>query len=115
VVECFRSPLEIQYRHAEQLNAGLEKDRRAVLKKAEKVRGQKLAPVAVVARLLGLDLSAKAEKIAIQSQGKTVGSCQRAVNGTVTISLLPSAITDVPPELLSAPISDVLGKLRTLG
>jgi ParB family chromosome partitioning protein len=65
----------------------------------------------VVARLLGLDLSAKAEKIAIQSQGKTVGSCQRAVNGTVT--LLPSAITDVPPELLSAPISDVLGKLRT--
>lgn len=114
VVECFRSPLEIQYRHAEQLNAGLEKDRRAVLKKAEKVRGQKLVPAGVVARLLGLDLSAKAEKIAIRSEGKSVGSCQRAVNGTVTISLLPSAITDVQPEALSASISEVLAKLRGL-
>lgn len=115
VVECFRSPLEIQYRHAEELNAGLEKDRRGVLKKAEKVRGQKLAPAAVVARLLGLDLSAKAEKIAIRTEGKSVGSCQRAVNGTVTITLLPNAITDVSPEALAVSISEVLAKLRALG
>lgn len=114
VVECFRSPLEIQHRHAEQLNAGLEKDRRGVLKKAEKVRGLKLAPAAVVARLLGLDLSTKPEKIAIRSDGKALGSCQRAANGTVTISLLPSAVTDVPPEVLSVSISEVLAKLRGL-
>jgi ParB family chromosome partitioning protein len=112
VVECFRSPLEIQYRHAEQLNAGLDKDRRSVLKKAEKVRGQKLAPSAVVARLLGLDLSLKAQKLAVQSQGKTLGSCQRAVNGSVTITLLANALTEVPPEALSASISDVLEKVR---
>jgi ParB family chromosome partitioning protein len=115
VIECFRSPLEIQYKHAEQLNTGLEKDRRAVLKKAEKVRGQKLAPAVAVAHLLGLDLAAKAEKIAIVSQGKTVGSCQRALNGAVTLSLLPSAMTDVPAEVLSASVADVLGRLRALG
>ncbi|MDM0071454.1 ParB/RepB/Spo0J family partition protein [Variovorax sp. J31P207] len=115
VVECFRSPLEIQHRHAAQLKVGLEKDRRGVLKKAEKVRGLKLAPTEVVARLLGLDLNAKSEKIAIRGDGKALGSCQRGVNGSVTLSLLPSAMNDVPPEVLSTSISEALSKLRALG
>ncbi|CAN7775084.1 ParB/RepB/Spo0J family partition protein [Variovorax sp. LjRoot84] len=115
VVECFRSPLEINHRHAEQLNAGLEKDRRAVLKRAEKLRGQKLAPAVVVARLLGLDPVLKAQKIPVQSQGKTVGSCQQAADGGVTISLLPGAIADLPSEAISVAIADVLGKLRAQG
>jgi ParB family chromosome partitioning protein len=115
VVECFRSPLEINHRHAAQLNAGLEKDKRGVLKRAEKLRGQKLAPAVVVARLLGLDSVLKAQKIPVQSEGKTLGSCQLATDGGVTISLLPGPIADLPPEAISAAIADVLGKLRAQG
>jgi len=114
VVDCFRSPLEIQHRHAEQLHAGLEKDRRAVLKKAEKLRGLKLAPALVVARLLGMEANTKPEKIVIRSDGKPLGTCQRAISGAVTITLLPSTATEVAPEALSRAITEVLGKLRAL-
>jgi ParB family chromosome partitioning protein len=115
VVECFRSPLEIQYRHAEQLNAALDKDRRSVLKRAEKVRGQKLLPAVVVARLLGNEPGAKPQKIAIQSEGKTVGSCVRGTDGAVTLTLLPSVAAEPPTEALIKSISEVLQKVQMLG
>ena len=115
VVECFRSPLEIQYRHAEQLNAALDKDRRAVLKRAEKVRGQKLLPAIVVARLLGSEAGAKPQKIAIHNEGRAVGSCVRAVDGAVTLTLLPSAVEGPPSESLVKAIADVLHKVQLLG
>jgi ParB family chromosome partitioning protein len=55
VVECFRSPLEIQHRHAEQLAGALESDRKGVLRRAEKLRQapHKSTGGAVVAALLG--------------------------------------------------------------
>lgn len=115
VLECFRSPLEVQHRHAEQLNSALDKDRRSVLKRAEKVRGLKLAPAAVVARLLGMDGPAKAEKLAIQSDGKTVGSCLRAPDGTVTLTLLPGAVSGLPSEALLKSVAETLQKVRLLG
>ncbi len=114
VLECFRSPLEVQHRHAEQLNAALDKDRRSVLKRAEKVRGQKLAPAAVVARLLGLEAVAKPEKLAIQSDGKTVGSCQRAPDGSVTLTLLPGAMSEVASDALVRSVAETLQRVRLL-
>ena len=115
VIECFRSPLEVQHRHAEQLNAALDKDRRSVLKRAEKVRGLKLAPAAVVARLLGLDAGAKPEKLAIESEGKTVGSCLRAPDGTIKLTLLPGTVSELAPEALLKSMSEILQKVRLLG
>ncbi|MDP9606515.1 UNVERIFIED_ORG: ParB family chromosome partitioning protein [Variovorax paradoxus] len=115
VVECFRSPLEVQHRHAEQLNAALDKDRRSVLKRAEKVRGLKLAPAAVVARLLGLEVTAKPEKLAIQSEGKTVGACVRAADGTVTLTLLPGAVSELASDALLKSMAETLQKVRLLG
>lgn len=115
VLECFRSPLEVQHRHAEQLNTALDKDRRSVLKRAEKVRGQKLAPAVVVARLLGLEAAAKPEKLAIRSDGKTVGSCLRAPDGTVTLTLLPGAVSGLPAEALLKSIAETLQSVKLLG
>ncbi|MDH6590672.1 ParB family chromosome partitioning protein, partial [Variovorax sp. TBS-050B] len=115
VVECFRSPLEIQYRHAEQLNAALDKDRRSVLKRAEKVRGQKLLPAVVVARLLGTEPGAKPQKIAIQSEGRTLGSCVRATDGTVTLTLLPSVAGEPPSDALMKSLAQALQKVQLLG
>ena len=51
VVECFRSPLDITFRHAEQINAEIDRDQRQLLRRAEKLRGQGLASAQVVARL----------------------------------------------------------------
>lgn len=115
VIECFRSPLEVTHRHAEQLAAALEKDRRSVLKRAEKVRGQKLPPAAVVARLLGLEGTGKPEKLVIQAEGKTIGSCQRAVDGTLTLTLAPIAMSEVHAEALLKSMADVLQRVRVLG
>lgn len=115
VVECFRSPLEIQYRHAEQLNAALDQDRRSVLKRAEKVRGQKLLPAVVVARLLGSEPGAKPQKIAIQSEGRALGSCVRAVDGSVTLTLLPSVAAEPPSESLMKALTEALQKVQVLG
>ena len=53
VVECFRTPLEIQHRHAMVLTQALQADSRSVLKRAEKLRGRNLAPGAVVDELAG--------------------------------------------------------------
>ncbi|SOE06214.1 chromosome partitioning protein, ParB family [Variovorax sp. YR752] len=115
VLECFRSPLEVQHRHAEQLNAALDKDRRSVLKRAEKVRGQKLAPAAVVARLLGLEAAAKPEKLALLNEGKTVGSCLRAPDGAVTLTLLPGPVSDLPTDVLLKCVAEALQKVKLLG
>ncbi|NVM90354.1 ParB family chromosome partitioning protein [Variovorax sp. SG517] len=115
VLECFRSPLEVQHRHAEQLNAALDKDRRGILKRAEKIRGQKLAPAAVVARLLGVEAVAKPEKLAITCDGQTVGSCLRAPDGTVTLTLLPGPVAGLPSEALLKSLAETLQRVKLLG
>ncbi len=115
VLECFRSPLEVQHRHAEQLNAALDKDRRSVLKRAEKVRGMKLAPAAVVARLQGLEAVAKAEKLTIVNDGRTVGTCLRAPDGTVTLTLTAGAVSSLTPDILLKSVAETLQKVRLLG
>lgn len=114
VVDCFRSPLEISFRHAEQINAILEKDQRGVLRRVEKLRGQGLAPAALVARLLdakvGFD---KPEKLELHIAGKRAGTLVRAKGGELTISITAVAATDATLENLQAAISEALSKIRT--
>jgi len=114
VVECFRSPLEISFRHAEQINTAMEKDRRGVLKRVEKLRGHSLAPAMVVARLLdekpGFE---RAEKLDVEAEGRTLGSLVRSKNGGIAITLLPDALSTAD-QVLEAAIGDALRKVRTL-
>jgi ParB family chromosome partitioning protein len=55
VVECFRSPLDIQHRHAKTIATALEVDRKAVLRRAEKLRAleRPRTAAAVVSALVG--------------------------------------------------------------
>lgn len=68
VVACFRSPLEIQHRHAKAITHALDVDRKGVLRRAEKLRQQErpLGAAAVVAGLVG---SGREED---QSQGQAI-------------------------------------------
>jgi ParB family transcriptional regulator, chromosome partitioning protein len=55
VIECFRSPLEIQSKHAEQVVAAMEIDRKSVMDRAERIRldSKRSGASQVVAQLTG--------------------------------------------------------------
>lgn len=116
IVECFRSPLEISFRHAEQIHAAMEKDRRGVLKRVEKLRGHSLAAALVVARLLdakpGFD---RAERIDIDCEGKKVGQLVRGKGGDVSIALTAEALQGCEPAALELAVIESLRKARSLG
>lgn len=113
VVECFRSPLEISHRHAEQINAGLDRDRRGLLRRAEKLRGQKAAPAAIVAALLDQKPDAdRATRCDLKLAAASIGSCARARDGAVTISLSRQALETHSPAELSQAIADALQQLK---
>jgi ParB family chromosome partitioning protein len=77
VVECFRSPLDIQARHASLLVAAMVKDARGVLKRAEKLRDLKLPAGQVVDGLIGSKGESNPGKSAyFQLNGKKVGSIE---------------------------------------
>lgn len=78
VVECFRSPLDIQARHAILLGTAINKDTRSVLKRAEKIRGQKLTAGQIVEELIGLKAEPKPGKpLLMQVQGRKVGTIEQ--------------------------------------
>ncbi len=51
IIECFKSPLEVTYRHAKLINDVLERDRYKVLKRADELRGKALSTIEVINRL----------------------------------------------------------------
>ena len=115
VVECFRSPLEISFRHAEQIHAAMEKDRRNVLKRVERLRGQGLAGALVVARLLDAKPGfERSERLAVEAEGQRLGSLVRAKSGEVTITIAAEAASGVSIEALQAAIGDALQRAREL-
>jgi ParB family chromosome partitioning protein len=116
VVECFRSPLEISFRHAEQINAAMEKDRRGVLKRVEKLRGQNLAAALVVAKLLdNKPAFERAERIDIELEGRKVGALVRSKAGEFTITLNSEAATSADLGMLDAALASTIRRARDLG
>jgi ParB family chromosome partitioning protein len=115
VVECFRSPLEISFRHAEQIHAAMEKDRRGVLKRVEKYKGQGLSPALVVARLLDAKPGyERAERLDIEAEGRKLGSLVRAKSGEITITLGAEAVAGTAPETLDLALREGLQRIRGL-
>lgn len=115
VIECFRSPLEITFRHAEQINAAMEKDKRGVLKRVEKVRGHSLAPAMVIARLLDSKVGfERSEKVELQVAGQKAGMLTRSKTGEITISIAADTATTAADEILEVAIAEALRKIRGL-
>ena len=114
VIECFRSPLEISHRHAELLTAALEKDGRAILKRAEKLRGQALAAGAVVTRLLDIPTGRqKAERFEIKAANATVGTATQAKDGSVAIQLSAQGLGNSSKEALAKGLLELLDRLKS--
>ena len=95
LIECFRSPLEIQYRHAEQITAALEQNRKLVLKRAEKLRGQNLSANEVVMQLTDAQPNGKRRTPTdIHAGSSIVGQWSRDNNGALVIKLNADAVPE---------------------
>ena len=97
VLECFRSPLEVQHRHARQLAAALDHDRKGVLRRAEKLRqaGSKLAAGAVVAALVKAEAPAAASpRHPLMADGRVVGHWQLDGAGRLNLQIEAGALPD---------------------
>lgn len=111
ILECFRTPLEIQHRHAKLIAAELDRDRKGVLRRADKLRQQavRLAPGAVVQALQAADaVSAKDEPQPITVGSKRVGSWARDRAGRLTIQLEAEAAPDDRMEAILSALAKVL-------
>lgn len=94
VIACFRSPLEIQHRHATRIAAALETDRRGVLRRADKSRDHALSPNAVVDHLLGDrgPSGSAPSSTTLTSLGRPIGRWMRDARGSLTIELNPGSV-----------------------
>ena len=97
VIECFRSPLEIQHRHAKSIASALEKDRKGVFRKAEKLRAQERpkAAAAVVAALAGTsNETAEPAHQPLVVEGQHVGRWSRDGAGRLTVQIDAAHLND---------------------
>ena len=97
VVVCFRSPLEIQHRHAKSIASALETDRKGVLRRAEKLRAQERpkAASAVVAALVGTsNEAAEPAHHPLEVAGRQVGRWSRDGAGRLTVQIEAAHLND---------------------
>jgi ParB family chromosome partitioning protein len=115
IIEAFGSPLEIQPKHAEEIGMALEHDKRAVMRRAEKVRqmAKRLAANQVVGYLVGrADQRRPTEKLKVGE--RTVGNWRRDSKGRVVITLDAVLADDATMAIVSAVVVEALaGRVET--
>jgi ParB family chromosome partitioning protein len=110
VVQCFRSPLEIQFRHAELILGALEADRKGVLRRAEKLRqSERFSASAVVAALVGKPRGLRESPREIRIGGALAGKLSWDARGQATIRLMPGVVHGENVGALVEAISGAIG------
>lgn len=114
VVQCFRSPLELQFKHAELIGVALESDRKGVLRRAEKLRqSERMSASAVVAALIGKQRGTGEPSQEIRVAGSLAGRIAWDARGQATIRLLPGVVHGENVATLIEAISNALGQSPT--
>jgi len=109
VVECFRSPLELQFKHAEQINEAMILDRKGVLRRAEKLRLSARMPASsVVSTLVGKNIGGTETSQEIRVAGKVVGKIGWDARGQATIRLQPGILHSENVAALMEAIASVV-------
>jgi len=90
VIECFRTPIEIQHRHARHMLDALELDRKGVLRRAERLRlsDKKLSAGEIVKALCKTGEGTENALQAIDLEGKPVGNWKLDGKGRLHIQVL---------------------------
>lgn len=114
ILECFRTPIEIQHRHAKVISAALDEDRKGVLRRAEKLRQvpNKLAPSTVVAALLKAQDKAdsKLKSQILEVDGKQAGTWFKDGAGRLNIQVAAGVVPDERLEEVLRSVAQVLAK-----
>lgn len=111
ILECFRSPLEVQHRHAKSIAEAMEKDSRSVMRRAEKVRAgaSRMNASEVVAALVKAEPKAAAtKKQPLIVRDRPVGVWSRDEEGRLKIEIHPGAL---PADRVDRLIETVLAAL----
>lgn len=111
IIEAFATPLEIQPKHADEIVVALEQDRKAVIRRAERLRqlSKKLPVGQVVSQLVGRAEDRQAATL-LQVRGKNVGSWKRDNKGRVVITLDAAVSDDAMMEQLAAAIVQAISQ-----
>ncbi|NRF65579.1 ParB/RepB/Spo0J family partition protein [Aquincola sp. S2] len=109
IVEAFASPLEVQPKHAEEIHAALEADRKTVLRRAERLRQsvKRLPAGQVVAHLLGR-AEERLPPQRIQARDRVVGNWRRDPKGRALIVLDAPPADDAMMQRICEAIAQVL-------
>ena len=106
VVECFRSPLEIQHRHAKSIASALETDRKGVLRRAEKLRLQEYLKSRTLSSTHSLvpPMKARSRRSSpLEIDGKQVGRWSKDGAGRLTVQIDAAYINeDLHPVVLKS-------------
>lgn len=109
VIQCFRSPLELQFKHAELIAAAMEADRKGVLRRAEKLRqSDRMSASAVVAALIAKQRGTSGAPREIRVAGSLAGKISWDNRGQATIRLNPGVVHDGNVGALLSAISGVI-------
>ena len=112
IIACFRSPLELNHRHAERLSAALESDSRGVLKRAEKLRGQGASASSVVERLLGLPNQVRrSDQLHLRVGDVRVGKATRGKGGGIILELQAEGLLAASHQQVLDAIDEALKQL----
>ena len=113
IVETFETPLDIQPRHAEEITQALDQDRKAVLRRAERVRqmSRRPSPGQIVAHLTGR-VAEKAAPEKFHVGGRLAGTWTRDSRGRAVITLEAHVADEVFMDELSDIVMKMLNRPR---
>jgi ParB family chromosome partitioning protein len=109
LIECFRSPIEIQPKHAERISTAIEKDRDSVMKRAELIRGKRLSASQVVAELVE-QASSTFTRSDLCADGIRIGSLSSRRNNSVVLEIDTQATGKVSLDAVMAAVRLVLSQ-----
>ena len=111
VIECFRSPLEIQPKQARAISAAYELDRKGVLRRAEKLRQVETKQGAnAVVDALTKQAGSKSAPQEITVGGRRVGSWQRDGAGRLVLEMKLEGVSDDQVTSVVTALSGALEK-----
>lgn len=116
VLSAFRTPIEIQPKHAEAINAALEVDRPAVLRRAEMLHANphRLGPQQVVDQLTSRP-SDDSRKNEMRAGGIAIGTFKVDRRGRTTIVLDPPSADSPPMDAVLEALTEALRPLLGVG
>lgn len=104
ILQCFRSPIELNIQRAEAISGALQADRKGVQRRAERLRqGERLSAASVVTALIGKNRGHQQQPRDIRSKDALLGRLTWDARGQATIRLRPGvANIDNLEAILSA-------------